>query len=517
MPRALEALAWLGFFTCVRWVFGLFEYGQLEPSPLFNSDGLFLADLWRDLRAGGRLIDWQLPHATFLVPDLALWMFADLLTPTIPWAVLVFGVLQATLVAWVTRWLTVREFGPSAGALAPAAWALVFFLPSQHRAIEALDAFKPVHHFSIGIAGLAAVALFARALTPGRWATRLALAAFCFLLTVSDPFGVSAVWAPLLVLLGLVVLRDPVDRRPRLGLGVLLFGFGWAGNATSSWLTHAAGGMSTLKLEWAAKQWELLSASLATLRPEPVDGLAVLGVLSFVPLFVRGLRRLRTPDASALLDVLPLTAAVINEVLLFITGNIEPWEAVSHHFVLHRYVIVIFVYLVLTGVRLVATAARLRPRGLLAVSLVAALATVAAGVKMSQVSSQPKLFTFTEYLPPSSQCLDAIGAQFDLQRGLGEFWVARLTSLINHRGLKLEEVDASGAPRFWLTNGAGFRRTDVPFSFVVMTNLDPNWVANRFGPPSQQLQCPGTVVWWYAPDRRERILATINAMAPKEP
>jgi hypothetical protein len=50
-----------------------------------------------------------------------------------------------------------------------------------------------------------------------------------------------------------------------------------------------------------------------------------------------------------------------------------------------------------------------------------------------------------------------------------------------------------------------------------MTNLDPNWVANRFGPPSQQLQCPGTVVWWYAPDRRERILATINAMAPKEP
>lgn len=507
-PRVVEALAWAGFFLCVRWVFGLFEYGVLEPSPLFNSDGLYLADLWRDVRAGGRLADWNLPHATFVLPDLVVWVLLDSVAPSVQWAVLLFGVVQVTAAAALTRWWVAREGGPWAAPLGPAVWAAVCLVISQHRATEALDAFKPVHHFSVGLVGLSAVALLARALRGGtRW--WVGLLVLTFLVTFSDPFGVSTVWAPLVGLLALVVLRDPVARRARAGWAVALGLAGYAGHAVAARVTHVEGDLGSFKWEALGDQWARWCAALDTLTPDAIDALAVIGVLSFVPLFVRGLRRLKAADGSALLDLLPLTAAVINQGLLFATGNVV-------HVIFNRYLIVIFVYLVVTLARLMALAMR----GPVARQLLgggAACFALVAGALMSSVGAQPRLFPFTGYQPPAVWCLQALSARVPLQRGLAEFWTARTTSLLNPLGLKLETLTSDGQPRVWLNDVAAFRKPSPPFNFVVLEHLDPQFIAARFGPPTVQAVCGELTIWWYDPAASSRLTAAVLSMAPAAP
>jgi hypothetical protein len=501
-----EAVTWLALLASVRAVFWHFEVGARPVTELVNSDSLFAAGLWRDLRAGGHLADWHFPHATN-VPDQLAWALLDAVSPSVQWAMLLFGALQVLAVAALTRALLVREAGARAGLLAPAAWATVCFLLVQGRCAEALCAFKPVHHFSVALAGLAALPLVVRALTPEGRGARVALALLLGVMTFSDPFAVPTLWAPAVLVVGVAWLKQSSQRRAHAALLLALVGAGAAGTWLLAQVTRDGHGMGTLKLHVVREGLDATWRLLASLRADPLDVLAVLGVASFGWLFVRGLRRAQVASLATVLDLLPLTATLANEALLIATGNAgsSPREGL-----LTRYRLVIFVYLLVTLCRLLAPLANHARAGRALAGLVAALVVTQAAVLAWQHRGLPRA-PLTQYQPPALTCLEGQPPELHFERGLADYWWARPMTLLSTRGLQVDQVDIRGAPRHW-ANGLGAQeREGAPYNFIVLNHLAADPVAARYGAPTRVLHCPDVTLWWYEPAAAARLNEALRA------
>jgi hypothetical protein len=501
-----EVVAWLGLLVGLREVFALLEVGVHAQTELFNSDALFAAGLWRDLREGGHLADWHFPHATN-VPDVVAWALLDLVSPSAQWAMVLFGAGQVLGVAWLTRALLVRELGGRAGLLAPAAWATVCFLLGQGRCVEALCAFKPVHHFSVALVGLAAVPLVVRALHPAGRGARVALPLLLGLMTFSDPFAVPTLWAPAVLAVALAWWKEPALRRER---GALLLGIVVAG-AGGTWLlarlTRDGGGMGTVKLDVMADGLVAAWRTLTALHDDPLDVVAVLGLASCGWLFVRGLRRSPVTSLEATLDLLPLTATLANEALLILTGNLSPTTQVT---LLTRYTLVPFVYLVLTLCRLVGPLTNHARAGRWVSGLVAAV-VVGQGAVLAWQRSGLARAPLTAYEPPALTCLEELASQVHFERGLADYWWARPMTLLNTRGLHVDEVGIDGAPRHWANGLGAHARDGETYNFIVMNHLSSGPVSARYGAPTRVLTCPGAMLWWYAPEATARLNEGLRA------
>lgn len=505
-----EGVAWAAFAVCLRQLFGLFEARQQGMFYLFNSDSLFLADIIQDIRHGDRLADWSLPHAVFVVPDLTLWGLAALMAPSLQWTILLFGTLQAMLGAWFTRMLVVRQHGQATGALAPAAYCLVFAFIAGGKLIEALDIIKPLHHFGVALTALAGFWLVAAWFKTYCWSRLALLAVLVGAGCLSDPFTLTCAAAPVATVLMVAVVRSRAGRKKNLLAFAAVAATAVGGSVGAKALTDVVNDVAQFRVTGVPAQWALLGTALQSLRFDIPDVLAVLGLIAMAMLFIRGLFRMREPGLGATLDVAPAVAAGANLAMLLVTGNVV-------HVLFNRYQIVIFALLVLTLVRVIASM-RLLWRPPIGAAIIASLATfVALGAAVSMTHRLWGLsrMSLGSWRPPATECLIDAASQQDAWRGIGDFWNARLYSLLNGKGLRVEQVDGNGSPQRWLNNTKAYADRRPAVAFAMMSRLNPDSIRQTYGPPATIVSCGDEVMWFWDSAQRETITRTLNTLPLK--
>lgn len=511
LRRSPELLAWLALAACTRGTFAVFEHGLREPSPLYNSDSLFLAELFRDLLKGYAFTDWSLPHATYLLPDFTLWMLVDTLTPSVQWATMMYGLVQFGLFAALARLLLVRDTGPHAGPAIAAGYAVVFCFFGLGRSTSALDAVKPVHHFSVALVGLAAIWMLDRVLTQPKSRWTWVVPIYLLVATGSDPFALTCVSAPVVGITLLAVVRERSERLRRLLFAVACAVLAVLGQRYGPGIFGVPGENTHIDWNVFPGQWKAFWGAVAGLNLELIDGLAILGALWCVALFFRGLYRIKQPGMGPILDLFPLIAMVVNELSLMATGNVEFMQLADGRGIFNRYVTVPFAYLVLTTVRVPAQLGALR-RWL--PSAAAVVACIAAVVMWRAVLAQPKQFAFTEYQPEAAECLDKLDPRIDVHRGMAEFWNGRLVEMLNKRGVQIDVINSVAAPQIWLNNKKRYKEADPLYDFVLVRGMYPQAVQTRYGNPDFVVNCGSQQLWWYAPEHRQAVTAAVAAQVP---
>ena len=505
-----ELIAWAAFAVCLRQLFGLFETGALDMLFLFNSDSLFLADLIQDLRNGGRLSDWNLTHAVYLLPDLAMWFLVALIAPSLQWTVILFGALQAFLAVWLTRALLVRQYGQPMGGLAPAAYCLVFAFIARGELTEALDIIKPIHHFGVALTALAAFWLLSDWLKTLRWSRLGLLAGMLGVGCFSDPFTLTCVAVPVVAVLAVAFMRSPIDKKKNLIASLLIVAAAFCGHLGAKMLTDVADEPGRVRLDGVAGQWAMLRTAVQTLEFSVPDVIAVLGVIAMPLLLIRGVVRMREPDLGATLDIAPAVATGANLGALLVTGNVV-------HVLFNRYQIVIFALLVLTLVRVAASIQSVwRSRiaaGIIAWSAI--LVALCAALSMTHKLWDLPRMSLTSWRPAATECLVKAALQHDARRGLGDFWNARLYSSLNAEGLRVEQVDGNGLPDRWLNTMRPYSMRTPPVAFALVSRLNTVSIEQTYGAPTTIVSCENEVVWFWDPPQREMATHALNALAPK--
>lgn len=120
---------------------------------------------------------------------------------------------------------------------------------------------------------------------------------------------------------------------------------------------------------------------------------------------------------------------------------------------------------------------------------------------------------------PTETCVSRLAQTHDLRHGLAEFWVARPIAVSSDFRLRVEQISPDGRPYVWGNDPYWYLHDadggPARFDFIVLKDLDEAAIRQRFGAPSQRLECPGTSIWLYDNPRAVAVaLARDNPQLP---
>jgi hypothetical protein len=490
------ALAGAWSLLALATVTALVALGSGAPSPdlLFQSDALYLPALYRDvIEHGGRFIDWRLPPAPYWFPDLALFFFWNAVLGDFRHAIVAEAGSQVALLALGGQLLAraVRRdalLPQVAAVLVPAlllcAYATGRFELGQWLLVSA-------HHFGAALASVFALALTLELRRSGSRPVGAALVLLGGLAGASDALFLLYFALPA----GVALL---VDRRQRLAalaagaplLGALLPVLLYRRYRQAPPWQLEPGALGPTLHALARDAWSLLSghATLVGL----VWGLAVAFALT---------NRLR---AVFVVTMLAAVAAALS-----ITGAYVDLSGA-------RYLAApIFVPLLIGALALEAVPARLQLRASAALLLASALALAACAARTSWAPANP----LTRWSSPLVSCLDAHRGELGGGWGISDYWRAKHISLLSRSGLRVVQVEPSGAPYAWVSSRVGYLGTPAEppgYGFIVATGLDVPALVARFGEPGRRLECAGETVLVYAgdPSFNDAVLRHFGGAAP---
>jgi|GEM_PF-2367034 len=115
--------------------------------------------------------------------------------------------------------------------------------------------------------------------------------------------------------------------------------------------------------------------------------------------------------------------------------------------------------------------------------------------------------------------LESLLASAGHTRGLADFWPAHYLNTVNRSGLRLNQLRPDGRVRFWGNNA--FQHFDTAssgaplvaprYSFILVNDLDPAALREKYGEPVRIAEAGGYVVWLYDDAGAVRLSALVDA------
>lgn len=460
----------LGWLLGFLWMIAL--RASLMAHPGLDADTLVVADLWKDLWAGGRLGDWTMCPHPYVFPDLALygigsWFSGDIVGRQTAYG-LVLGFLLWCFLARLMKRLWRLKGGQ---ARAYAAAGLLLVLPFVNEGNGLMAVFLPGDHGGALLCSLAWLA----------WALKQEL----------RPSSIAAVlWSGFL--LGITWASDQIIPAGALLPGLLLsLGLGpqavrriFASAGVAAlvrWIVLAywkLQGMQVAHYEWGYF-WAHAASNLDSMASLLFPFLAV----AWVPMAL-GLGTLGFLFQSTATDGLNrwMGLAMLGLFLSALALGIMEGSMQGRYFLG-------FVWLCVPCLPLlISRQFQGPPLPLLACSL---LGLMWLGYFQPSPSPAPAL--------RQARWLDSNLASRGISQGFADYWHARPLRLLSGRGLALTPVISLGKGLVFYTWSADRRQFEQGRrpSFVVLNGLDPEQVRAKLGAPSGLMLGEGLRVWLY--------------------
>jgi hypothetical protein len=486
----------------------------LAGPTAFNSDNLLCCAQCDDLLHGRDVIDWHLPGAPYLFPDLLLLLPCQGLAPTLPLAFLAYGLLLHLALAASLAWLGRLSGLRWPAAITAAGCGAIFLLASYlNKALtdRACLLVVPGSHFAAVVVGIFLLALTIHSLRRPSWTVAVLYLLIACFGSFSDRLLVAQFLAPLALALMVLAARRTID--PKLaGLHLALI--------AASFLFSC---LIKLFFQWLG--FHLLALETG---PGPLHG----------PDFFRMVRRLyqSIADDHLLCVVIPLHLLAALLVVWIWSRRVEqtPEESssnrpavllaaltfvlsppcilgalfvlgMSQHLAINRYVLscwyLPFLLLPLLMCWLPGKAAR-------ATAILLQVGIVIFGLQQAVVLL-PSIdrHRFEQPYPPLAQALDRLARERGPLYGLGSFWAARSTTWFTREKVVVNALSAMGEPWFHASNPARFLPDDdlriPPYQFLVVRHCAPLWpsgsvLALHYGMPSKRITVGDEEIWLYS-------------------
>lgn len=483
-----------------------------EPTA-FNSDNLMCCAQCDDLLHGREIIDWHLPGAPYVFPDLLLLLPCQALAPTLPLAFLAYGLLLhlalAASLAWLGRLSGLRW--PT--AITAAGCGAIFLLASYlNRAFSdrACLLVVPGSHFAALVVGVFLLALMIHSLRRPSWTVALLYLLIAGFGSFSDRLVVAQFLAPLALALMLLAVRRIIDRGTtgvHLALLAASFLFSCVIKLLFQWLgfhllalemtpgpLHAPDFFRMLRRLYQGVAEDRLLCTLIPLH-------LLIGLL-VVWLWSR--RTVETPeDSSSNRPAILLAALTFALSPLCILGALFVL-GMSQHPAINRYVLSCWYlpFLLLPLLTCWLPGRMARATAILLQVGIAVFALQRVAVLLPNLDPH----RFEQPYPPLAQALDRLARERGPLYGLGSFWAARSTTWFTREKVVVNALSAMGEPWFHASNPARFLPDDdlriPPYQFLVVRHFDAfgpsgSVLALHYGIPAERIAVGNDEIWLY--------------------
>ena len=473
--------------------------GHPLRAGLLNADALYLPTLFDDLLAGGgRLADWYLTPAPYFFPDYPLYLAAWWLAPSSYYQIIVFGILQCTLLLGAVA-LLARALGNPA-PLAGAALSLTLFgwLAASGREPFVL-LLSNAYHFGGFVNALLLAAAWLRFEATGARALLGLVWLLAFLGTLSDSLFLLQAALPLACAASARILAEPIQAA---GRRLLL---AWTPLAPAL-LGHF--GYSVLVARPTRYDIQLdpghLGANLHGLAAIGLDlwkalPLALLGwtfCFAFALACAARLARRRDPfgllPALASLTVFWLVSTADTLAVSLLQGTLP---VAARYFIPAACLPILLAPMV---------AMHLLPKHRAPALLLAATCACALGIGTATARQWLAHPLEATYYPADSACLDRVLAGTGLRHGVAQYWDAKPFQRFSRSGIVLAQHIASLEELPWITSQRYFRPA-YDFALVGPDAPPPHHIpAARLealnGPPAARVRCGEYTVLLYGRD-----------------
>ncbi|NVO15681.1 MAG: hypothetical protein HXX10_16740 [Rhodoplanes sp.] len=481
----------------------LYRTGQPPlPRYLYDSDALYLPTLFSDiLLHGGRISDWYLTPAPYFFPDFILYFLAFSLGSDIYLSILLFSLIQITVLFIALNYLLEAFLEGRQLLLASVATVLLVWL-SVNGGVPFVFVLSSGFHFSVAISAVVLAGLWLRICDQDDLSkTKGLMAAACslsFLLSLSDDLFLVQVLVPFIGALAVFGLctREVVARRCIAAIGPAAFGLLGSlsypyvvANPTRYRPRIDIQGIPTKMVE----TYSVFAEVIGRFPPAGVLLVAYAVLLVWVLAATIGRRRVDQASVKVVwLIVFSLLSSACAVLVVLISSGIVATS---------RYYIPVFVWPIIVGVVLIGTAAK---HGLVRLfTLVASLAVVS--LVASAWSRQQERGLASGHYPDEIACIDRALEAVGLRNGIAGYWDAKHIQAFSRQSITLAQYTEHLDEFRWITSGASFRSS---YDFAIISENEPTTekiprraLIAAAGAPENEVACGERILLVYGRDR----------------
>ena len=411
---------------------------QLDMNLYYNSDELFLIDLFNNLSNGGKFSDWYLTQVPFFFPDYLLFAICYIITSNTYILFILYAMLQAlvvfSLMYWLLRQFLRSNFAFVYSAMVVWSWILCAIFISYFS-----NFLQSIYHFGSFINLLLLLTISLKVINSdcsklykNKWSYLLFIT--LLISTLSDEWIIIWYSAPFVIAL-LLTLKTQCYRQIKylVMIGNIIFA-SWLGSNSYHWVIahneirpHA----NLLTFNWGEtlkKCFFFVQFAVHNIMLVIVVVISCFLVWTFV--YYNKLIRNNFLLKLLMCFYLILTPLIILTLLSFPTLEFAP-----------RYMLPVFFLTVIWGILAISEFSYLLPATLLVSLLIFILSVSRNELKY-------------DYYPPEIACVDQLLTQYNMQSGVSQYWTARkfnyLTKTranlvpingITHQHYKFEDYD----------------------------------------------------------------------------
>lgn len=479
-------------------------------ADLYSSDSLAFVDMLPDLWMHGDLKHWIIPGVLHVFPDLMLFAGIQAFTPSIDLTIVVYGVVQYSLMVGAFMLLYRIAFDRMNYWMLAASALYALLMPlNDFMTIY----FSMLHHMGAFINTLytaVLIMLYLKATTlRAKQMIGVLITILAFVSMVSDYIYIAHAVIPVILTLSVLYLLSQVSAHDvvtliavfvaTLILSRMAHSLLIASNHLAEYLVFSKDRVLwSLAMFWDAIPllWRTYPLVVLVITLFPVLSGSLL--LVFIKRISTGAQPVPMQARRLFLLVFLLLIVVVTPVTAILSGNYfesGDAEGVLSLWSSSRYLIPLFALPSLWGWLLLFPV----PRRLNSAAGRGAAAVVLALVLLPDVASGS--LTVPSYRPRYIACLDENASRRNLTSGIAQYWRARQSSVLSQSGLKVVQVKSDLQPFLWNNLWADFAR---PVEFVIIDHaappsyyIDPAFVIERYGLPADSFSCGGLEVLVY--------------------
>lgn len=449
-----HALGWrqLPVLACALVALGallaILRAGHPIHAYLVNSDAFYLPVLFDDLLArGGRLADWYLTPAPYFFPDFPLYLLAWLSGDGIFQQLTVFALLQI-LATGAALFLLAGQAMSANRLLASTALSILFVWLGLHAGDPFVRVFSSAHHYGAFVAALLLLALWLSRDAGGDGRPHpfvaSAIVSLTFLTTLSDALFLLQTVLPLMTVALLCRHGAPRATAWRATLLLLLAPALAAMVSYRFLVAHPTRYKTRLGL---GKLWanldEMGTIASALFGPRPLLAAAVLLALLAGAACIVGLLRGRPigslPRPVALLLAFATVSCGATVCVMLLSTNVQP---------VPRYLIAALSWPLVAGLFALAHVLGRRFRHALWGVVLVFTALLASEAWRARDGQEVQGYFYPEHIACIDRALAAAGAE----RGIAQYWDAKLLQTLSRRRLTVAQYTGTLEPMQWITS-----------------------------------------------------------------
>lgn len=503
-------LVWVAIFVGVAACVAVILDEPSHVAKLGFADGMMNADMlwpasfvWDVTTRGDGWRGHSLSRLPSLFPDVTVWGSLALITRSVRWTILLYGVLQASAFVTIGGWLAARFAGRTWVAGASAVFAVMASLVALALAhvggrLFVSSEVLPIIHFGPMLLSLLAAALVAR------WSSGVgstwAILGVSILVFLSDELLLIEFVLPLLFAsVGLCAAGRMLPSRA-LGRAVTLVAGTLIGRQAIIVLRHAGvhldhqpfiEGAAIIRSihKFVADVPRLIAGQPIFATLVAIAAVTFVGIGWWIAVQVNRQSTDRTVGGERMF--LWLFAAATTAGAIVFTACFYD-DATSL-----RYLVAVWAW----GVVALAAAALRIPGAAYAATPVAAL-TVGVSLFEYAVVDHGAVAVLNWDLDVAA-CVRSRQGPLDLHAGLAGYWVARPAEMALRWSTQIDQVTPTGIAYPWNSDALWFRESLADparppvYDFIVMRELDTAAIVARYGRPDTVVPCADTALWVY--------------------